>query len=302
MDGILVLDKPTGMTSRDAVNRVHGQLPRRTKIGHTGTLDPLATGVLVLCLDQATRLVEYVQEMDKVYTATIRLGARSDSDDADGTIALVDDAVMPTREQIEATLAEFHGTIDQTPPAFSAAKVAGKRAYALARRGEEVALAAKPVRIDAILITRFEPPLLEVTVRCGKGTYIRSLARDIGDRLGCGGMIEALRRTAIGPFTEATAIDLDADMTTVRAAVQPMHRILGHLPDMHVTPQQALDLRNGQFLFGLTHQPTGTEFALFQGDEFIGIGRIGEQQELRPFKMFHASPAERVAPGETKID
>src|SRR5436305_291397 len=178
MDGLLVIDKPGGVTSRDAVNRVQRWFPRRTKIGHTGTLDPLATGVLVLCIGSATRLTEYVQRMGKTYLTQLLLGATSDTNDADGTLTPVAGVSAPDAATVAVAVAGFVGVIQQVPPAYSAAKVTGRRAYDLARGGEEVTLAPRPVRIDGIDILSYAFPRLELEVRCGKGTYIRSLARD----------------------------------------------------------------------------------------------------------------------------
>ena len=176
LDGLLVLDKPGGVTSRDAVNQALRWFPRGARVGHTGTLDPLATGVLVLCLGAATRLAEYVQAMSKTYLARIRLGARSGTDDADGTVTPAESATAPDAQAVTAGLAGFVGFIDQTPPAFSAAKVAGRRAYDLARRGQDFDLRPRKVRVYAIDLLQYEYPWLDVEVRCGKGTYIRSLA------------------------------------------------------------------------------------------------------------------------------
>src|SRR5947209_7070555 len=188
-DGLLVLDKPGGMTSRAAVDRALRWFPRRTRIGHTGTLDPLATGVLVLCLGAATRLTEYVQRMAKTYRSTFLLGARSDTDDADGTITPVAGATPPGGGAVVEALASFVGTIEQVPPAFSAAKVTGRRAYDLARAGQNVDLAPRPVTIYGIDLLACAYPRLELEVHCARGTYIRALARDLGARLGCGGYI-----------------------------------------------------------------------------------------------------------------
>src|SRR6266849_314652 len=199
-NGLLVVDKPSGMTSRDVVDRAARWFPRRTRLGHTGTLDPLATGILVLCVGAATRLTEYVQRMAKTYHAGLLLGVRSDTDDADGTVLPVVVDVPPSGTQVAEALRSFIGTIDQIPPADSAAKLTGRRAYALARRGEEVVLQPRAVQIHRIDIQQYEYPRLRLEVHCGNGTYIRSLARDLGIVLGCGAMIETLRRTQVGPF------------------------------------------------------------------------------------------------------
>src|SRR5262245_4373344 len=188
MNGLLVIDKPSGMTSRDVVNRVQKWFPRKTKIGHTGTLDPLATGVLVVCVGQATRLADYVQAMGKSYSSRFRLGATSTTDDADGDVTEAPSAKVATREEIEEALEAFVGNVEQVPPAVSALKVDGQRAHDLVRKGKDVQLAARTVRIDAIRVIAYEWPFLEVEVDCGKGTYIRSIARDLGAALGCGGM------------------------------------------------------------------------------------------------------------------
>src|SRR4051812_31792112 len=185
MNGLLVIDKPGGMTSRDAVNRVQRWFPRKTEIGHTGTLDPLATGVLVVCVGAATRLADYVQAMGKSYASRFRLGATSTTDDADGDVTETPNATAPTRAQIEAALSMFIGSVEQMPPSVSALKVGGRRAHDLARKGKVVPLAARTVRVDAIRVTNYEWPWLDVEVDCGKGTYIRSIARDLGAQLGC---------------------------------------------------------------------------------------------------------------------
>src|SRR5438132_6288257 len=171
LHGLLVIDKPGGLTSREMVNRVQGWLPPRTRIGHTGTLDPLATGVLVVCIGTATRLTEYVQRMDKVYEVRIHLGARSDTDDADGTIQECEHpGAPPDGAAVADCLQHFVGEIEQVPPNYSAARVSGRRAYELARRGREVDLQPRLVRIYAIDLLAYAYPELTLRVRCGKGT------------------------------------------------------------------------------------------------------------------------------------
>lgn len=225
MNGFLVIDKPAGLTSRDAVNRVQTWFPRGTKIGHTGTLDPLATGVLVLCVGAATKLADAVQGMGKAYSSRFRLGAISDTDDADGTVTPTPDAVPPAEERVRAALAGFVGVVEQTPPAFSALKVNGRRAHDLARRGQTVALAARPVRIDAVRLVRYEWPFVDVEIDCGKGTYVRSVARDLGAALGVGGLVESLRRTRVGPFTAEQGVGVDVPWDVGRAKLLPMSTI-----------------------------------------------------------------------------
>ena len=246
--GLLVIDKPVGMMSRAAVDRAGGWFPRKTRIGHTGTLDPLASGVLVLCIGLATRLTEYVQRMPKVYRAGVTFGASSDTDDAEGTVTSVSVIQPPARAEVDRILCEFLGEVAQVPPAYSAAKVTGRRAYDLARRGEAVSLQARPVRIHTIYIISYAYPLLEMEVRCGKGTYIRSLARDLGERLGCGGLIEALRRTWVGPFGAEGALTPNADAATARAALLPLAAAVSGLPRVTLQASEIARLRLGQVI------------------------------------------------------
>ncbi len=242
MNGLLVIDKPGGMTSRDAVNRIQKWFPRRTRIGHTGTLDPLATGVLVLCIGPATRLAEYVQAMGKSYAARFRLGAVSTTDDADGEVS--ERCVEPVPAGgLHAALASFVGTIEQVPPAYSALKIDGGRAHLLARKGAEVRLAARPVRIAAIRVQRYEWPFLELEIDCGKGTYIRSIARDLGIALGCGGLVQTLRRTRIGPFTVERAMSLDAD--PAKLELLPPHMAVEALPTIRLDSAREERFRRG---------------------------------------------------------
>lgn len=246
MNGLLVLDKPGGMTSRDVVNRVQRWFPRKTKIGHTGTLDPLATGVLVVCVGAATRLADYVQAMGKSYASRFRLGATSTTDDADGEVAINPPAVPPSREQIDAALAAFVGTIEQVPPAYSALKLDGRRAHDLARKGKAVALATRTVRVDAIRVVRYEWPFLDVEIDCGKGTYIRSIARDLGAKLGCGGLVQTLRRTRVGPFTAEQGIGLNVTADEARAKLLPMSSAVAGIPSAKLSPEQIRRIRQGQ--------------------------------------------------------
>ncbi len=219
LSGVLNLDKPGGVTSRDVVDLISRPL-RKVKVGHAGTLDPLASGVLVVCVGAATRLIEYVQRMPKAYRTVVRLGARSDTLDADGRVEEVENPPIPTEAAVRAALAGQVGVIEQVPPQFSALKVAGRRAYDMARAGQAVELAARPVAIDRIELIAYDWPRLEFAVDCGSGTYIRSIARDVGEALGCGGLVEVLVRTRIGPFALADALDPTG---------QPLDAILGRL-------------------------------------------------------------------------
>lgn len=281
MNGLLVIDKPGGMTSRDAVNRVQKWFPRKTKIGHTGTLDPLATGVLVVCVGQATRLADYVQAMGKSYASRFRLGATSTTDDADGEVTETPPAKIPTREEIDAVLSRFVGMIEQVPPAVSALKVDGQRAHDLVRKGKDVQLAARTVRIDAIRVGNFTWPYLDVEVDCGKGTYIRSIARDLGAALGCGGLVQTLRRTRVGPFTAEQGMSLDTDPASVK--LLPMTAAVAGISPLILSADEAKRFRQGQRIAG---DAKVTELALIDATgELVGIG-IVERGQIKPQVVF----------------
>lgn len=209
VSGIINLDKPAGITSARAVDAVKRLLPRKTKIGHAGTLDPFATGVLLLLVGKGTKLCERLMGQPKEYIAMIRLGATTATDDPESPEEIPPDSRPCTREQVNALLPEYVGQIMQTPPVFSAMKVAGRRAYDLARRGAEVQLEPRPVQVYELEVLSFEWPLLTLRVRCGRGTYIRSLARDMGRQLSRGGYLTQLRRTRIGDFDVGQAVSLE---------------------------------------------------------------------------------------------
>ena len=204
--GLLNLNKPTGITSREAVNCVQ-RCARRAKFGHAGTLDPLASGVLVVCTGAATRLIEYVQRMPKHYTGKFLLGRRSPTDDVQAVVTELDDPPQPSRDQIESAARTLNGTILQRPPAFSALKVRGRRAYDLARRGEQVELEPRPVTVYRLEIVTYDYPQLQLEIECGSGTYVRCLGRDLAESLGTAAVMSDLVRTAIGSFRIDEAID-----------------------------------------------------------------------------------------------
>lgn len=211
---LLVVDKPIGMTSHDVVKQVR-RLARLSRIGHAGTLDPAASGVLVLCLGIATRLAEYLTGHDKEYVSTFTLGIETDTYDADGAVVATRES-RATREEIEAAMSRFRGEIEQRPPAYSAVRVAGKRAHDLARKGVDLELTARRVTVHRFEIVEFAPPTIDVIVSCSAGTYVRSLAHDLGAALGCGAHVSALRRTRSGNLTLEHAIALDALEDAVR--------------------------------------------------------------------------------------
>ncbi len=206
--GLMVINKPKGWTSFDVVAKLRNKLGAK-KVGHTGTLDPMATGVLVLCLGQATRLAEKMVALEKEYVGEITLGAVSNTDDADGEIVPNKEAGKKSRIEVERALKAFEGEIEQMPPDFSAKKVDGKRAYALARKGKPVELKAAKVTIYELEVLGYEWPRVTVRVKCSKGTYIRSLARDLGQALGVGGYLSALERTKVGNYSVEQAVSVE---------------------------------------------------------------------------------------------
>lgn len=211
VDGIISLDKPAGISSAGAVGRVKRLLPRGTKIGHAGTLDPFATGVLVLLIGRCTKLCERLMDSPKQYEATIRFGATTATDDLDSPeTPWADPAPPPDRGGVAAALEHFVGEISQRPPAYSALKVGGQRAYDLARGGQDVQLASRVVKVYGAELLAYEWPIAKVRVDCGRGVYIRALARDLGSALGVGGYLTALCRTRVGPFHLAQAVSLQA--------------------------------------------------------------------------------------------
>lgn len=208
MFGFLNVNKIGGVTSRAVVNRVDS-IVRKQKVGHAGTLDPLATGVLIICVGPATRLARYVQAFKKTYLAEFKLGFEADTEDVLGEVTEVGGLESVTEQAVIDVLPEFVGAIEQMPPKFSALKVNGKRAYDLARKGKEFELKPRQIVIEALSLKRFEPPYLELEISCGSGTYVRSLGRDIGRRLGTGAIMSKLCRTSIGGFKVEDAISSD---------------------------------------------------------------------------------------------
>jgi tRNA pseudouridine55 synthase len=246
--GLLNINKPSGISSRDAVNRVQ-QLVKPAKVGHAGTLDPLASGVLVLCLGPATRLIPYVQRMSKRYRATFILGQTSDTEDITGTVSDVARAEWVTAQQVESVLPAFTGEIMQRPPAYSALKVDGQRAYKRARRGETVDIPARSITIHNIQMRSFDYPNMQLDIECGSGTYVRSLGRDIAERLGTGAVMSALVRTAVGPFDidSALAFDgLDAESLSANM-IDPLSGV-SELPTVALTAEEIERIGRGQLI------------------------------------------------------
>jgi tRNA pseudouridine55 synthase len=290
-----VLDKPAGMTSTQAVGAVRRLYDAR-KAGHAGTLDPLATGVLPIALGEATKTVPYAVDGTKHYRFTVRWGAGTDTDDAEGQVVAKSDA-RPSREAIEALLPRFTGDIQQTPPAFSAIKVDGARAYDLAREGETVELEPRAVHIERLaLLEAPAPDTAVLEARCGKGTYVRALARDMGRALGCLGHLVGLRRTLVAPFEETQAVGLqtleaaaaDGGEEALLRLLLPVEAALQDLAELSVGQNDAARLLRGQtVLIRGRDAPAGggPTYATCKG-HLIAVGRI-EKGELHPIRVFN---------------
>lgn len=272
LSGLLNIAKPAGLTSRQVVDRVQ-RLVRPAKAGHAGTLDPLATGVLVICVGQATRLIEYVQRMPKTYLGEFLLGRTSDTEDISGAVVELVDPPAPTLAAVNAALPAFTGTIQQRPPAYSALKIAGRRAYDMARAGEEFELAARPIDVHEIDVVEYEYPKLVLKIRCGSGTYVRSLGRDIAESLGTGAVMSALERTAIGCFESQAGIDTDVlTPTNLAEHLKPPKLAVVGLPSIVVSADERKSLTNGRAI-------TRTEYAAPEGElpeELIALDEAGE--------------------------
>jgi tRNA pseudouridine55 synthase len=249
--GLLNIDKPARVTSRDVVTRIEQAL-EPLAVGHAGTLDPLATGVLVVCVGRATKLVDYVHRFSKTYRATFLLGRSSDTEDVSGTIEHGAHPKIPTRDELEQALPRFLGQTMQQPPAYSALKVAGKRAYKLARKGHDVLLAPRPIEVQRFEILTYEYPELHVEIECGTGTYVRSLGRDLARAVGTEAVMSQLQRTRIGPFELAASInpgDLRGD--NLESLLQPSLLAIGALPRVNLRDDQVASLVSSGVLFDL---------------------------------------------------
>ena len=299
MHGVLVIAKPAGPTSHDVVALVR-RLAATRRIGHGGTLDPFASGVLPLFLGGATRLVEYHLADDKAYRATICFGATSTTDDLDGELTPVE-APAPTRDAVEGALAAFLGRQSQQPPVYSAVQVGGRRAYAMARAGEAVDLPSREVEFHALDLIEWndrdaERPIAVVDVRCSAGTYVRALARDLGARLGCGAYLGALVRSASGPFTldgahsldEIRAASADGGPEGVRALLLPSDTGLDAMPAIRLTPGEIADAFQGRFVrpeSGLHGTPDDAPLRLTDdAGTIVGMGRR-DGTRIAPTKM-----------------
>ncbi|MEZ6129077.1 MAG: tRNA pseudouridine(55) synthase TruB [Planctomycetaceae bacterium] len=294
MLGVLNLNKPPEVTSRDVVNVVQ-RIVKPTRVGHAGTLDPMATGVLLVCVGPATRLISLLQESPKTYVAEFRLGERSDTDDSTGSVEVAPpDAGPVSVQQLQSALSHFVGTINQVPPAYSAVKVKGQRAYAKARRGEDVQLRAKSVTVYSIDLLNYQWPALSLQIRCGSGTYIRSIARDLGTQLGCGGLMSALQRTAIGEFHVDNAVAANSlTAGNLESHLIDAIRIVSHLPQYRCSAEEREQLKTGRAIkvhpqqLQLNSEFRGTDsrvaFTSADGRTLLALGELQhDHQTIQP--------------------
>lgn len=279
MNGVIVVDKPEGFTSHDVVNRLR-RLAGTRKVGHLGTLDPMATGVLPLVLNRATRLAQFFSSGEKIYDARVQFGWSTDTYDREGAPA--SEPVTPrfTRADLEGALAQFQGTILQTPPPFSAKKIAGTPAYRMARKNIPVELAPVQVQIFGIHLLDLDESTARICIRCSPGTYVRGIAHDIGGQLGCGAFLTALRRTASGEFNESQALTLETLQELARenrldTAVIPASRVLPGIPNAAIDAITAGEIRQGKdFRISAFLEGAGEKYvkAITPEGELIAIG------------------------------
>lgn len=302
VNGWLCLDKPLGLTSTQAIGRVR-RLLNPKKIGHAGTLDPLASGILPIALGEATKTVPYVQDSSKRYIFTVRWGEQRSTDDAEGEVTASSDH-RPEDKEIKAALPGFIGEIEQVPPAFSALKIDGQRAYDLARAGEEVVLKSRCVQIYDFTFLRSDKGEAEFEVHCGKGTYVRSLARDLGLKLGTYGYVSALRRTQVGFFTQENSISLDKlekieDSAARLATLLPIRTALDDIPAFELKQDEVVKLRNGQVL-SLISKPDFERLKMLRekmgADDNLALGVYQEREialleikkaQVHPLRVFN---------------
>ena len=298
INGILVLDKPLGLSSNQALQQCK-RLFFAAKAGHTGSLDPLATGVLPLCFGEATKFSQFLLDANKTYTSTFVLGQTSTTDDADGEITAVADASKLTDAEVLPALMSFQGEQQQVPPMYSALKHNGERLYKLARRGEEVERASRDIRVDDIELLAFrvddtsQVVEIDVCLSVSKGTYIRQIAADLGEKLAVGGFVSALRRVQSGPFVESQAIDFeqlerlegDDNTTALDELLLPMDSALQHIPSIVLDTSTGFYLQRGQAVQVPDSPLNGKVRLLMEAGDFIGIGEIDDQGRVAPKRL-----------------
>ena len=283
MNGIVIVDKPQGWTSQDVTARLRRVFNTR-RIGHGGTLDPMATGVLPVFVGRATRGVEFFEHAEKVYETLLRPGITTDTEDITGTV-LSQQEVSLTEQQVEAVIPKFRGEILQVPPMYSAIKVNGQKLYELARKGREVPREARPVTIHELTFLGFENGAIRLRVHCSKGTYIRTLCKDIGEALGCGGCMEALRRVSAGEYTTRDAVPLQELLDAQNPAqyLRPVDTMFRNYPMVTLTANQEKRCRNGNSFS--VRLADGTYRAYSEAGEFLMLSRV-EDGVMRTVKSF----------------
>lgn len=283
MNGIVIIDKPQGWTSQDVTARLRRVYSTR-RIGHGGTLDPMATGVLPVFVGRATRGVEFFEHAEKTYETVLLLGKTTDTQDMTGTV-LAEKKVLVTEEQIEAALPRFRGEILQVPPMYSALKVNGKKLYELARKGQEVERAARSITIFVLENLGFDGLRLRLRVRCSKGTYIRTLCQDIGDALGCGGCMESLRRTKAGDYSIEEAVPLETLLESEHPEqyLKGLDTMFAEYPAVQLTANQETRCRNGNAFS--SPLPQGTYRAYSRNGEFLMLAKV-EDGVMKTVKSF----------------
>ncbi len=288
-NGALLIHKEAGVTSHDVVGDIrHRGGIRGVKVGHSGTLDPFATGVLIVLLGHATRLQDELHLLPKTYRTVITLGATSDTDDTTGVITVKNTTTVPTPEEIQACLEDIKKQTTQIPPIYAAIKVDGKKLYEYARKGESVERKARPITIHEIVLEKYEYPTLQISVTCSTGTYIRSIARDIGDTLRLGAYCSALTRTVIGPFKLENSYflkDLPEDITK---ALIPLEQLVSHIDGLEFSDGNVAKLKTGREVEGGENISTNTPIALFDTHKnLFGIGiRETKTSLIKPKKIF----------------
>ena len=282
IDGFINLNKPSGMTSHDAVNRVRKIFSTR-KVGHAGTLDPQACGVLPIAINQATKFIEYLADCDKTYRAEILFGTATDSGDLEGeVIARAENFYMPTADELNAALKNFVGEIEQTPPKFSAIKIHGRKAYDLARKNLAFDMPTRRVKISRLELVAIDENSATIEIDCGKGTYIRSLAIDIGERLNLPATLKNLLRLKVGDFDLKSSLTLDEIKNFGEDCLLPIEDCLKHLPTFELDERRIRAFMNG--LPTTIHLPDEKVLRIISGGKFLGVGRI-ERGELRSSKI-----------------
>jgi tRNA pseudouridine55 synthase len=292
INGILLLDKPIGMSSNAALQVVK-RLFQAAKAGHTGSLDPLASGLLPICFGEATKASGFLLDADKHYRVRCKLGEKTTTGDAEGEV--IESLPVPLLDAagLEAVLARFRGMIEQIPPMYSAVKHQGQRLYKLARQGVEVEREPRRIVIHELTLLALDPPFFDIDVRCTKGTYVRTLAEDIGAALGCGAHVTELRRLGVGPYDEAGMIALDRvsdlaagqGVAALDALLCPIESALEQWPDVRLSPDAAFYLRQGQAVV-VPHAPTSGWVRLYAGDrQFLGMGEILDDGRVAPKRL-----------------